>query len=130
MNETIFTKIIKGEIPSHKVYEDELTYAFLDIHPVSEGHVLVIPKTQVEWIWDLPQDDYEALMRSVKKIGTRIKEVLDVPHVGMLVEGTGVPHVHVHLVPFTHGHEMRTEADMTIEPNNANLALIAEKIRF
>ena len=130
MNETIFTKIIKGEIPSHKVYEDELTYAFLDIHPVSEGHVLVIPKTQVEWIWDLPQDDYEALMRSVKKIGTRIKEVLEVPHVGVLVEGTGVPHVHVHLVPFTQGHEMRTEADMTIEPNNANLALIAEKIRF
>ncbi len=130
MDETIFTKIIKGEIPSHKIYEDDVTYAFLDIHPVTEGHVLVIPKKQVEWIWDLPENDYEALMRSVKKVGTRIKEVLNVPHVGMLVEGTGVPHVHVHLVPFVHGHEMRVEADMSLEPDHAKLAEIAEKIRF
>ena len=130
MEETIFTKIINGDIPSHKIYEDELTYAFLDIHPVTEGHVLVIPKTQVEWIWDLPDEYYDALMNSVKKIGAHVKDTLVVPHVGVLIEGTGVPHIHVHLIPFVHGHEMRREADMSIEPDHARLAEVAKKIRF
>lgn len=128
MEDTIFTKIIKGEVPSHKVYEDEKTYAFLDIHPVTEGHVLVISKAQVEFIWDLPAEDYEALMRTAHKIGAHLRETLGVPHVGMLVEGTGVPHTHVHLIPFVHGYEMREEADMTIEPDHEKLAEIAKKI--
>lgn len=128
MEDTIFTKIIKGEIPSHKIYEDDLTYAFLDIHPVTDGHVLVIPKAHVEFIWDLPEDHYEALMKTAKKIGTHLRDVLDVPHVGILVEGTGVPHVHVHLIPFIHGYEMRQEADMSIEPNHEALAVLAERI--
>lgn len=130
MSETIFTKIINGEIPSHKVYEDERTFAFLDIHPVTEGHVLVISKTPVEFIWDLPLEEYEALMRTVHKLGAHIRSTLNIPHVGVLVEGTGVPHTHVHLIPFTHGHEMRQEADMTVEPNHDKLAEIAKKIRL
>lgn len=130
MEETIFTKIIKGDIPSHKIYEDEVTYAFLDIHPVTDGHVLVVPKTPVEWIWDLDDASYQALMTSVKKIGAHIKEVLEVPHVGVLVEGTGVPHTHVHLIPFVYGHEMRQEADMNLEPDHAKLAELAERLRF
>jgi diadenosine tetraphosphate (Ap4A) HIT family hydrolase len=63
MEESIFTKIVKGEIPSHKVYEDALTLAFLDIHPVQPGHTLVIPKKQVEFVWDLPEEDYQAVDR-------------------------------------------------------------------
>jgi histidine triad (HIT) family protein len=130
MQPTLFTKIITGEIPSHKVYEDEKTYAFLDIYPVSEGHVLVIPKNPVEYIWDLPSEDYDALMTTVHKLGAHLRTVLNVPRVGVLVEGTGVPHTHVHLIPFDHGHELRKEADMTIEPDHAALAKLAEKIRL
>ena len=130
MEDTLFTKIIKGEIPSHKVYEDEKTFAFLDIHPVTEGHVLVVSKIQVEWIWDLPDEEYAALMATAKKLGTHLREVINTPRVGMLVEGTGVPHVHVHLVPFTEGHEMRRESDQSLEPDHAALAALAEKLRF
>lgn len=130
MEDTVFTKIIKGEIPSHKIYEDEKTYAFLDIHPVTEGHVLVVSKTQVEFIWDLPTEDYDALMESVRKIGTHMREVLKAPHVGILVEGTGVPHVHAHLVPFAEGHELRREADMSIDPDHAVLAAVAERLKL
>jgi histidine triad (HIT) family protein len=130
MNETIFTKIINGDIPSHKIYEDEKTFAFLDIHPVTEGHVLVIPKNPTEFIWDLPSEDYTALLQAAHKLGAHIREKLETPHVGMLVEGLGVPHAHVHLIPFTHGHEMRREADMSIEPDHQALAIIAERIRL
>ena len=66
MEDTIFTKIIKGEIPSHKIYEDEKTFAFLDIHPLTDGHVLVVPKVQVEFIWDLKPEDYQAVMATVQ----------------------------------------------------------------
>lgn len=128
MTETIFTKIINGDISSHKVYEDETVFAFLDIHPVNEGHVLVVPKKSVEFIWDLPASDYRALMAAVQKIGTHVRSVLQVPHVGVLVEGTGVPHAHVHIIPFVEGHELRREADMSIEPNHDALAVVAKKI--
>ena len=130
MELTIFTKIINGEIPSHKIYEDDKTFAFLDIHPVTEGHVLVVSKSPVEFIWDLSNEDYQALMNTVQKLGAHLKTVLSAPHVGILVEGTGVPHTHVHLIPFVDGHEMRREADMSLEPDHAALAVLAEKIRL
>lgn len=130
MQETIFTKIIKGDIPSHKVYEDEKTFAFLDIHPITEGHMLVVPKKQVEFIWDLPADDYAALMNTVQKLGGHLRNVLEKPHVGMLVEGVEVPHVHVHLIPFVEGAEMKQAVDASKEPDHAALAAIAEKIRL
>ena len=76
MADSIFTKIIKGEIPCHKIYEDELTFAFLDLHPKMPGHVLVIPKKQIDHLWDLQTVDYQALMSASKKIATRIREVL------------------------------------------------------
>jgi histidine triad (HIT) family protein len=130
MSDTLFTKIINGEIPSHKIYEDDKTFAFLDIHPVTKGHVLVVPKNPIEFIWDLPSDDYQALMNTVHKLGAHIRKTLEVPHVGVLVEGVGVPHTHVHLVPFVHGSEMLREADTSIEPDHEALAKIAEKIRL
>jgi histidine triad (HIT) family protein len=85
MQESLFTKIITGEIPCHKVYEDERTLAFLDIHPVSAGHTLVISKKQVEFIWDLEDEDYTALMATVRKIGLRLRDVVASPYVGQLV---------------------------------------------
>lgn len=128
MQDSLFTKIIKGEIPSHKVYEDDSTYAFLDIYPVVDGHTLVIPKKQVEFIWDLEDEDYQALMASVKKIAKHLREIMDVPYVGVQIVGVDVPHAHVHLVPFTKVDEYRGRSDMKAEPDHVKLAELADKL--
>ena len=73
MEDSIFTKIIKGGIPSHKVYEDSDTFAFLDIHPITAGHTLVVPKKQVEFLWDLDDTAYQALMATTKKIALQLR---------------------------------------------------------
>lgn len=129
MEDSLFTKIIKGEIPAQKVYEDDKTIAFLDIHPLADGHTLVVPKTQVEFIWDLAPEDYQALMATVQKVGTRLREVMDAPYVGIEVIGVDVPHAHVHVVPFTTTDELRRQTGDD-EPNYDKLAELAEKIRF
>jgi len=127
---SIFTRIINGEIPSHKIYEDELTYAFLDIHPVTPGHTLVIPKRQVEFLWDLDSDDYQAVMSSAKKIALHIRTVLELPYIGEQVIGVDVPHAHVHLIPFANAAEFHHQPDMSAEPDHVALAALAEKLRF
>lgn len=131
MQDSIFTKIIKGEIPCHKVFEDELTLAFLDINPVAEGHVLVIPKKQVEFVWDLDDEDYIALMRTVKKVGRRLREIVGKKYVGEIVVGTDVPHTHIHVIPFDKSKELlraATGPGGAAEPQA--LAVMAEKLRF
>ena len=130
MQDTIFTKIINGELPSHKVYEDDATFAFLDIHPIVDGHTLVVPKKQVEFVWDLDDENYRLLMESVKKVAKRLREVMDVPYVGVQVIGVDVPHAHIQLVPFTRVEEYRSQADMSAEPNHEKLAEIASKLVF
>ena len=128
MQDSIFTKIIKGEIPCHKVYEDEKTIAFLDIHPVREGHILVVPKSQVEFLWDLESVDYAAVMSTVQKIALRLRERMNVPYVGEQVIGVDVPHAHVHLIPFSDVKEFRNQPDMTTEPDHAALAQLAKRL--
>lgn len=128
MQDSIFTKIIKGEIPSHKIYEDELTYAFLDIHPITPGHTLVIPKKQVEFVWDLDEIDYQALQASVQKIARHMRETLNIPYVGEQIIGIDVPHAHIHLIPFRDISEYRHVPDMNSEPDHEALALIAAKL--
>lgn len=128
---SVFTKIINGEIPSHKVYEDEHTLAFLDINPVAEGHVLVIPKVQVEFVWDLTEDDYAALMRTVQKVGRRLREVIGKKYVGQIVIGTDVPHAHIHVVPFDMPAEMKRTLEGPGAPaDHDSLAAIADKLYF
>ena len=95
---SVFSKIIAGEIPCYKVYEDEKVLAFLDIHPETRGHTLVIPKVEVDKIYDLPEEDYEALFDVVKKIAVHMDEELG-RRTLMKVIGTDVPHAHVHLMP-------------------------------
>lgn len=95
---SIFTKIINNEIPSYKIYEDDRTIAFLDIHPESKGHVLVIPKLEVDKIYDLPDEDYNALMQTVKKLSKHLEQKLGARILWKVV-GTDVPHAHVHLMP-------------------------------
>jgi histidine triad (HIT) family protein len=128
--DSIFTKIIKGEIPCHKVYEDDKTFAFLDIYPKTPGHTLVIPKKQVEFVWDLDDKDYQALMATVKKVALRVKEVFKPPFVGELIVGVDVPHAHVHVYQFKDMSESRRIPDRAVEPDHEELAKIAKKLAF
>ena len=130
MQDSIFTKIIKGEIPSHKIYEDDDVLAFLDIHPVTPGHTLVIPKKQVEFVWDLEDEDYRRLTDAAKKVALHIRETLAVPYVGEQIIGVDVPHAHIQLIPFTDSFEFHQIADQSIEPDHAALAKLAELLSF
>jgi histidine triad (HIT) family protein len=129
MEESLFTKIIKGDIPSHKLYEDEHTFAFLDIHPDNEGHTLVIPKKQVEFVWDLDDEAYRALMDTTKKIALRLREVLPYKYVCERVVGTDVPHAHIHLIPFDVTSQTYTPEGLSSQANDAKLAALAERLR-
>lgn len=129
MQDSLFTKIIKGEIPCHKVYEDDKTLAFLSIYPSVTGHTLVIPKTQVETLWELTAEDYAAVMETTKKVALRLKEVLGAERVGVKVVGLDVPHAHVHLIPFGTADEYYAK-ETTDEPNHAALAATAERLKF
>jgi len=103
---TLFSRIAAGEIPSYKVAEDSRHFAFLDINPVHPGHVLVIPKKEVDYIFDLADDDYTALMLFAKRVAKAIKRAIPCTKVGVTVIGLDVPHTHVHLVPMTQGSDM------------------------
>jgi histidine triad (HIT) family protein len=128
MQDSIFTKIIQGEIPAHKVYEDEYVLAFLDIHPSQPGHTLVVPKQQVDHIWDLSDDDYRMLMAAVKKIGRHLETVFEPKRVGVIIAGIGVPHAHVHLIPFSTEAELKAPQALNSESDHATLATMAVKI--
>ena len=130
MEDSIFTKIIKGEIPSHKIYEDDRVYAFLDIYPVNQGHTLVVPKHPTEFVWDMPDDDYTALMAATKKIALRLRDVIGATYVSSRVVGTDVPHAHVHLIPFNETRELHNQQRTEVEPDHATLAALADRLRF
>ncbi|MBO4812553.1 HIT domain-containing protein [Candidatus Saccharibacteria bacterium] len=107
---SIFTKIINGEIPCYKIYEDDKTFAFLDINPETKGHTLVIPKNEVDKIYELPDEDYEALMSTVKKLSKHLEKKLGARTLWKVI-GTDVPHAHVHLLPYDetweHGRNLK-----------------------
>lgn len=96
---TIFTKIVNGEIPCHKVYEDDTYLAFLDVRPLSPGHTLVIPKQEVDYIFDLDDSLLQGAMLVAKKVAKMIEAVVECKRVGVMVAGLEVPHAHIHLVP-------------------------------
>jgi histidine triad (HIT) family protein len=130
VQESIFTKIIRGEIPCHKIYEDDKTLAFLDIHPVQSGHTLVIPKEQIEFVWDLSDELYQAVMATTKKVALRLREASGKRYVSERIVGIDVPHAHVQLIPFTDSAELRVQPDMNAEPNHEELAEMAKKLAF
>lgn len=96
---SIFSRIVAGEIPSYKVAEDDRHYAFLDISPVAEGHTLVIPKREVDYIFDLTDGEYADLQLFAKRVAESMKRVLPCKRIGVAVMGMEVPHAHIHLVP-------------------------------
>jgi histidine triad (HIT) family protein len=113
---SIFTKIVNGEIPSYKVAEDENYYAFLDISPVAKGHTLVIPKKEVDYIFDIDDETYIGLQLFAKKVAAGIKKAIPCKKVGVMVLGLEVPHAHIHLVP------MQSEADLLNFSKKINLS--------
>lgn len=103
---TIFSKIAAGEIPSYKVAEDDKHYAFLDINPVVPGHTLVIPKKEVDYIFDLSDKEYCELQMFAKRVAAAMKESLPCTRIGVAVIGLEVPHTHIHLVPINKESDM------------------------
>lgn len=97
--ETIFSKIIRGEIPAYKVAEDEHFLAFLDISPLAKGHTLVIPKNPVDYIFDMEGEDFNGIWIFAKEVAKKIKKAIPCKKVGLAVVGLEVPHAHIHLVP-------------------------------
>jgi histidine triad (HIT) family protein len=96
---TVFSKIVAGEIPSYKIAEDENHYAFLDINPLTEGHTLVIPKKEVDYIFDLDADEFAGLTAFAQKVAKAIDKAIPCTRVAMIVLGLEVPHAHIHLIP-------------------------------
>lgn len=129
---SIFTRIINDEIPSYKVYEDENSLVFLDIHPIQPGQALVVPKKQVGFVWDMDSTDYHQLMDTVHKVGRRLREVFpDKSRVGVIIEGLDVEdHAHVKVFPFSDDKEFRHLPDMGSEPDHEALAAMAERLAF
>lgn len=125
---TIFTKIVNGEIPCYKIAEDDRFFAFLDINPMTKGHTLVIPKTEKDYIFDLDEATYSALMLFAKKVAHAIEKAIPCKRIGVAVIGLEVPHAHVHLIP------INQESDMNFKNPKLKLSVeemneIAEHIR-
>ena len=116
---TIFSKIIAGEIPSYKVAEDDKFYAFLDINPLVKGHTLVVPKKEVDYIFDLEDDELAAMQLFAKRLALAIQKAFPCKKVGQAVIGLEVPHAHIHLIP------IQKESDMIF--SNPKLELSSEE---
>ena len=113
---TIFSRIVAGEIPCYKIAEDDKYFAFLDINPVAPGHTLVIPKNEVDYIFDLNDEEYLGLQLFAKRVAEAIKRAIPCTRVGVAVMGLEVPHTHIHLIP------INQEADMNFFKEKASLS--------
>ena len=125
--DSVFTKIIKKEISSYTVYEDSDIIAFLDINPVKMGHTLVVPKKQIDYIFDLDNDDYNKLWTTTKKIANGLRKSVICRRVGISVVGFEVPHCHIHLIPINTISDM--SFDNRYDYNSSEMTDIAERIR-
>jgi histidine triad (HIT) family protein len=130
MQDSVFTKIIKGEIPCHKVYEDAKTIVFVPLYPIAKGHVLAVSKMQIDQFFDLPTEDYQALMATVQRVAAHMHAVLGVKRVGLQVVGLDVPHVHVHIIAFDTLDEFREHPDESTPVDHVLLDAIAKKLRM
>lgn len=124
---TIFTKIIRGEIPCFKVAETERHFAFLDINPIAEGHTLVVPKKEVDYLFDLPDSLYRETMEFSRTVAHAIDEALNPLRTGIIVQGLEVPHAHVHLVPLYEVNQVMALGH-NVEVGEKRMAKLAELI--
>ena len=124
---TIFSKIIAGEIPSYKILEDERFYAFLDINPLAEGHTLVIPKVEIDYLFDLQDEWLGDMMVFAKKVANAIDKTIECKRVGVAVLGLEVPHAHIHLIPINDLYDIEfSKPKLTL--SEEKFKAIAEKI--
>jgi histidine triad (HIT) family protein len=125
---TIFTKIIRGEIPCYKVAEDERFFAFLDINPLHEGHTLVVPKVETDYVFDLDDETLSGLMIFSKKVASAIEKAVPCQRIGVAVIGLEVPHVHIHLIPMDSMEDINfKKPKLKFTPEE--FKVIAEKIK-
>ena len=118
---SIFTKIVQGHIPAYKIYEDDQFLVFLDAFPLAKGHTLVIPKQEIDYLFDLPDELYQGITLLSKRIAVALKAAIPCQRIGVAVLGLEVPHAHIHLVP------MNSEADINFK--NPKLSFTPEEFK-
>jgi histidine triad (HIT) family protein len=130
---SIFTRIINGEIPCYRIAEDERFIAFLDVRPLKPGHTLVVPKKEVDYIFDLDPETLSGLTLFAQKVAVAMKEVIECNRIGVAVLGLEVPHAHVHLVPITEESDLRfsnPRVSPSPEENERLARAIGDKVRL
>ena len=128
MTDSIFTKIIKGEISCFKVLENEDFIAFLDVNPVNKGHTLVVPKLQIDYVYDLPEDIFSKLFIFSKKVSQMLKNSFSCNRIGISIVGLEVPHAHIHLIPINKIEDMNFERPR-VKYSKDDFELILKKIQ-
>ena len=124
---SIFSKIVRGDIPAFKVAEDDNHLAFLDIFPLAKGHVLVIPKQETDYFFDIATEEYLQLLKFAQKVAKAMNKVIDCKRIGVAVIGLEVPHAHIHLVPLNHVSDINFERPKLNFPEDL-MKEVAEKI--
>ncbi|MGH7234515.1 MAG: HIT family protein [Candidatus Saccharimonadales bacterium] len=128
---SIFSRIISGELPSAKVHEDDKTLVIMDINPIQPGQMLVIPKAEIGVVWDLPAEDYQALMTTLQLAGKSLRNLFPYKKVGVMIEGLEVTdHAHVIVFPFSNVAEYRSVPDLDNPPTSEELEQLASKLAF
>ena len=130
---SIFTRIINGEIPCYKVAEDDRFMAFLDVRPLKRGHTLVVPKREVDYIFDLDEETLAGMMVFARKVALAMKEVIDCKRIGVAVLGLEVPHAHIHLIPLTRETDLlftNPRISVTDEENKRLAKAIGDHVRL
>ena len=125
---SIFTKIVRKEIPSYKVHENDRFYAFLDINPLKKGHTLVIPKNEIDYIFDLESDEYQNLWSFAKIVANGMQKVINCKRISIVVMGLEVPHAHIHLVPLDNMNDINFNQPK-LNLSSEEMQQIADKIR-
>jgi histidine triad (HIT) family protein len=128
MSSSIFSRIVAGEIPCHKIAENEEFLAFLDVFPLTEGHTLVIPKQEIDYIFDLPDDLLGSINLFAKDVAAKIERAIPCKRIGITVIGLEVPHAHIHLIPINGVADMNFERPK-LQPTSDELAATADLIR-
>ena len=124
---SIFTRIIQGDLPSFKILEDDHCFAFLDVFPLVEGHTLVVPKKEVDSIFDLDQETYQHLFSFAKEVESKLRKSIPCKRIGIAVIGLEVPHAHIHIVPLNHVEDINFSRPK-MKPSQEELKAIQERI--
>lgn len=127
MEDCLFCKIIKGEIPSYKIWEDENFFAFLDINPINPGHTILVPKKHLDYIFDLEEPLYSEIFKTAKKLSEPLKKATGAKRVALAIEGFVISHIHIHLVPVNKVNDL--DPNKARKANPEELLKIADKIK-